>query len=111
MEDDNNNDKGYASWVETISPTTNDASLPAASTNCYIRRKYNSNNNKDYDDVHDNVHDKRKPPPKKKVRVLATVGEDINCKVDEDHTDDDYDDDGDGISSKTIITETKYTNG
>jgi len=46
-EDEKSNDKGYVSWVETISPNTNDASPPAASTNRCVRRKFNSNNKKE----------------------------------------------------------------
>jgi len=97
-EDDNGNDTGYESLVKGISPNTHDAFLTSASTNYCVRRKFNG------------VDDERKPPPKKKIRVLAAVEEDINCEADEDHTDDDDDGDGDGTSSKTIPTEMKYNN-
>jgi len=94
-EDDNGNEKGYESLAEGISPNTNDAFTTGASTNHCGRRKYNSNNNKDYD----NADDERKPPHKKKIRILAAVEVNING-----------DGNGDGTSSKTIQTESKYTN-
>merc|ERR1712238_460408 len=85
-EDDNDNDKGYESRVEGISPNTDDAFPTAASTNRCVRRKFNSNNNKDYDDNDVKIDgidddDERKPPPKKKTRVLAVVEASINCEA------------------------------
>ena len=103
--DDNDNDKGYESWAKGIFPNTNDGFPPAASTQHCVRRKVNSNNNKDYADV----DDERNPPTKKKRRVMAAVEDDINCEVDEDHTNDGDGDIG-GILSKTIPTEMKYNN-
>merc|ERR1712238_467639 len=83
-EDDNNNDKGYELRAEGISPNTNDAVPTFVSTNQCIRRKFNSNNNQDFDDV----DDERKPQPKKKTRVLAVVEADINCEANGYHTTD-----------------------
>merc|ERR1712238_413336 len=85
-EDDNDNDKGYESRVEGISPNTDDAFPTAASTNRSVRRKFNSNNNKDYDDIDVDIDgvdddDERKSPPKKKTRVLAVVEASINCEA------------------------------
>merc|ERR1712238_301170 len=83
-EDDNGNDRGYESRAEGISPKTDGTFPTAASTNHCVRRKFNSNNNKDYNDV--DGDNERKPPPKKKIRVLAAAEEDINIKADEVHT-------------------------
>jgi len=47
-EDENDNDNGHVSWAEEISPTTNDNSPTAASTNLCVQTKFNNNNKKDY---------------------------------------------------------------
>merc|ERR1712238_276344 len=95
-EDDNDNDRGYELRAKGISPNTNDAVPTVVSTNHCIRRKFNSNNNQDYDDV----DDERKPQPKKKTRVLAAFEADINCEANGYHTNDGGGD-SIGTSSKT----------